>query len=273
MKALFFDVDGTLISETTHQIPASALEALRHTREKGNKVFINSGRTAGMLKRIMKMVDVDGYLCGCGTELIYEGKSIYYKKLTEEMKKRLQAASEQYGILVHLEGQHGWHCAPSAKLLDEHPKYIALYQNLADFIGMEGGIDPTPYYGDYEISKFCIETDDGAESGHPSDMEGFRKAFGDEFIIIDRGHGFYENVPNGHGKGAAVDRILDYLHLGKDDAYGFGDSSNDEEMFRAVGHPVAMGHHDAVLEAYHPFITKQVEEDGLFYAMEQLGLL
>lgn len=44
-------------------------------------------------------------------------------------------------------------------------------------------------------------------------------------------------------------------------------------MFRAVGHPVAMGQHDQVLEQYHPFITKRVEEDGIFYAMEQLGLL
>ena len=273
MKALFFDVDGTLIDEVKHEIPASTLEALRRTREKGNKVFINSGRTAGMLKRIMEMVEVDGFLCGCGTELIYEGESIYYKKLSPAMKQRIKDASDRYGVLVHLEGQHGWHCQPSEKLLREHPRYQALYENLAGFIGMEGGNDPTPYDGEYEISKFCIETDDGAESGHPSDMEGFREAFGDEFIIIDRGHGFYENVPIGHGKGAAVDRILDYLHLTRADAYGFGDSSNDEEMFRAVGHPVAMGQHDQVLEAYHPFITKRVEEDGIFYAMEQLGLL
>ena len=70
MKALFFDVDGTLIDEVKHEIPASTLEALRRTREKGNKVFINSGRTVGMLKRIMEMVEVDGFLCGCGTELI-----------------------------------------------------------------------------------------------------------------------------------------------------------------------------------------------------------
>lgn len=273
MKALFFDVDGTLIDEVKHEIPASAQEALRRTLEKGNKVFINSGRTAGMLKRIMEMVEVDGFLCGCGTELIYEGKSVYYKKLSEEMKQHIMDASDRYGILVHLEGRNGWHCQPSEKLLQAHPRYQALYENLAHFIGMEGGIDPAPYDGEYEISKFCIETDDGTESGHPSDMEGFREEFGAEFSIIDRGHGFYENVPIGHGKGAAVDRILDYLHLTRADAYGFGDSSNDEEMFRVVGHPVAMGQHDPVLEAYHPFITKRVEEDGIFYAMEQLGLL
>ena len=102
MKALFFDVDGTLIDEVKHEIPASTLEALRRTREKGNKVFINSGRTVGMLKRIMEMVEVDGFLCGCGTELIYEGESIYYKKLSPAMKQRIKDASDRYGVLVHL---------------------------------------------------------------------------------------------------------------------------------------------------------------------------
>ena len=77
MKALFFDVDGTLLDEITHEIPESALEALRITRELGNKVFINSGRTGGMLRKIQKLVEVDGFLCGCGTELIYEGSTIY----------------------------------------------------------------------------------------------------------------------------------------------------------------------------------------------------
>lgn len=273
MKALFFDVDGTLIDETTHKIPESAQEALRRTREKGNKVFINSGRTSGMLKRIMSMVEVDGFLCGCGTELIYEGQSIYYHKLTEELKKRVQAASEQFGILVYLEGREGWHAQPSEKLLAAHPILRTHYEYLAHFVELEHGIDPTPYDSAYEISKFCIQADDGLSSGHPSDMEGFRKAFEDDFTIIDRGESFYECVPAGHGKGAAVDRILDYLHLTRAEAYGFGDSSNDEEMFQVVGHPVAMGQHDAILESYHPFITKRVEEDGIAYAMEQLGLV
>ena len=36
MKALFFDIDGTLLSEITKEIPQSALDALKKTAEKGN---------------------------------------------------------------------------------------------------------------------------------------------------------------------------------------------------------------------------------------------
>ena len=44
-KALFFDIDGTLLSEVTHTVPESAKLALKKAREKGHLVFINSGRT------------------------------------------------------------------------------------------------------------------------------------------------------------------------------------------------------------------------------------
>ncbi len=45
VKALFFDIDGTLLSEITKEIPQSALDALKKTAEKGNLTFINTGRT------------------------------------------------------------------------------------------------------------------------------------------------------------------------------------------------------------------------------------
>ena len=41
MSALFFDIDGTILSEITHKIPESALEALHKAQENGHKTFIN----------------------------------------------------------------------------------------------------------------------------------------------------------------------------------------------------------------------------------------
>ena len=35
-KALFFDIDGTLLSEKTRRVPDSAKEALKQAREKGS---------------------------------------------------------------------------------------------------------------------------------------------------------------------------------------------------------------------------------------------
>ena len=44
-SALFFDIDGTLLSEKTKEIPASTVRALQKTKQEGHAVFINTGRT------------------------------------------------------------------------------------------------------------------------------------------------------------------------------------------------------------------------------------
>ena len=44
-KLVFFDIDGTLVDGPTHQIPQSAVEAIRKLRENGHLAFINTGRT------------------------------------------------------------------------------------------------------------------------------------------------------------------------------------------------------------------------------------
>ena len=53
----------------------------------------------------------------------------------------------------------------------------------------------------------------------------------------------------------------------------FGDSSNDIPMFAFALNRIAMGAHAPELEQFQPFITKTVEEGGVAWAMEQLGII
>ena len=55
--------------------------------------------------------------------------------------------------------------------------------------------------------------------------------------------------------------------------YVFGDSSSDLAMFEYADHAVAMGEHAEVLEPYTEYVTKTVEEDGIFHAMRHYGLI
>lgn len=91
--------------------------------------------------------------------------------------------------------------------------------------------------------------------------------------MIDRGEGFYECVPEGFTKATAIDVILEAYGLTLEDAYVFGDSTNDIAMFEHVPNAVLMGRHSPELEPYASFLTKTVEQDGIWYAMEKLGLL
>lgn len=48
IKAVFFDIDGTLVSFKTHKLPDSTVRALDLLREKGIKVFIATGRRCNL---------------------------------------------------------------------------------------------------------------------------------------------------------------------------------------------------------------------------------
>ena len=75
-KALFFDIDGTLLSEVTKTVPESAKKALSLARSLGHLVFINTGRSYGEIGQVRHIAEVDGWLCGCGTYVESEGKTL-----------------------------------------------------------------------------------------------------------------------------------------------------------------------------------------------------
>ena len=60
IQAIFFDVDGTLVSFRTHTIPASTLEALHTLRAKGIKLFLATGRHQAMLRSVQELFPFDG---------------------------------------------------------------------------------------------------------------------------------------------------------------------------------------------------------------------
>ena len=84
MKALFFDIDGTLLSEITKEIPQSALDALKKTAEKGNLTFINTGRTWSELPEELKKLPFSGFLCGCGTYLRRGGEILMHQTIPKK---------------------------------------------------------------------------------------------------------------------------------------------------------------------------------------------
>ena len=118
----------------------------------------------------------------------------------------------------------------------------------------------------YDYDKFYLISD---ENSRPKELFGRLR----DMEIIDRGNEEYECVPRGHSKATAIDLVLKHYGISLDDAYVFGDSGNDLAMFRYASNCILMGKHDEVLEPYATFETKDVEEDGIAYAMKELGII
>lgn len=81
IKALFFDIDGTLVSFDTHAIPETTIEAIAAAKAKGIRIFIATGRPAVIINNLSALQDrglIDGYItmnggyCFVGEEVIYK---------------------------------------------------------------------------------------------------------------------------------------------------------------------------------------------------------
>ena len=147
------------------------------------------------------------------------------------------------------------------------PSRLPQVEQLKADLQKSGSVSPYSWEDDcYDFDKFYIGSDEKSQC---------RELFGrlKDMDVIDRGGGFYECVPRGHSKATAIDMVLKRCGISLDDAYVFGDSGNDLAMFRYGRNCVLMGNHSPVLEPYATFVTKTVEEDGIAYAMRELGII
>ena len=78
VKAIFFDIDGTLVSFETHKIPASTQEALKALRDKGIKIFIATGRPQCLINNLGDL-EFDGYITVNGSYCFTAGHQPIYK--------------------------------------------------------------------------------------------------------------------------------------------------------------------------------------------------
>ena len=259
-KALFFDIDGTLFSEKLRQVPQSAVLALKKTMEKGNLTFINTGRTWCQTSKIREEAPVNGLLCGCGTYISVDGKTLYDQRISPERAEKLKEDILRFRMDTVMEGVDACFFRPDG-VQTETMRAIRSILDQSGSVSAKNWSDPS-----FSISKFCVAV------GADSDPAGFFETLRD-FEVIDRGGGFYECVPMGHSKASAIEWILKQYGIALEDAWVFGDSMNDLSMFQYVPNTVVMGKHDAGLEPYATFTAKTVEEDGIYRAMEELGLL
>lgn len=260
-KALFFDIDGTLLSEVDKTVPESARQALMRARAQGHLVFINSGRTYCLIGPIKDLVEVDGYCCGCGTRIIVGDEVLYSATIPHERGLQMKRDVLKFNLDGVLEGTESCYFRKEKSRI---PRLEEIRSSIA------GGGNVSPYGWDedcYDFDKLCVMADE------TSDLAGFSRALGLEFDIIDRGAGFYECVPAGHSKATAIGVVQEKYGIALEDVYVFGDSTNDLSMFEYAKNCILMGHHDVELEPYATFFTKNVEADGIEYAMDKLGLL
>ena len=262
-KIAFFDIDGTLTSETDGSIPESAVEGIRRARENGHFMFINTGRCFHNVEMRFREIGFDGYVCGCGLNVYCDGQELLHVPMARSVKEEILAQARLTGVEILFESRTGVAYDLIRPLQSEGA--IRQYQCFVDR-GYDLSIDPGQ--PDFVADKFVIWFHE------PEQLKQFRKVSDNYFTCIDRGGYFREFVPYGYSKATGLQFVLDHYGLSSEDAYGFGDSNNDLAMLEYLRNSVVMGSTaPKELLACASFVTEPASRNGLYHALEQLGFL
>lgn len=259
--ALFFDIDGTILSEITKEIPQSALDAMLAAKKAGHLLFINTGRTLCSIPAQIKQFPFDGFLCGCGTYLTYQDEVLFASSIPEQrgreiIRKMMECKIE--GIIEAVDDVYLPERISRFDRLESSKRYFR-----SEGLGMEAYLET----GKFIYDKLFVYADE------KSDKETFFKFIEKDIEPIDRGENTYECIQKGYSKATACEFIMNKFGMEREQAYVFGDSTNDISMFEYAVHTVAMGNHAEELDPYTEYVTAKVEEDGIARAVRHYGLM
>ena len=256
IKAVFFDIDGTLVSFQTHEVPASTIEALAALRAKGVKVFIATGRQKGSINNLGSL-EFDGYVTLNGGYCLADEQVIYKHAIPSE---------DIVSLIRYQQEVKRFPCA----LVEED----GLFQNYIDE-------NAERLYGLLNFPHPPIRPLEENTGKDVFQLIAFFDEEEEERIMAALPHCeatrwnplFADVVPKGSNKAIGFDKIIAHYGIALEETMAFGDGGNDVEMLRHVGIGVAMGNAAADVQAAADWVTTNVDEDGILNALKKFSVI
>lgn len=259
VKAVFFDIDGTLVSFRTHTIPESARKALASLREKGVKVFIATGRPKVLMMKAVEGLTFDGYITLNGAYCFTaEQKDIYKGCIPEEDIERL--------IQYHKQ-------RPNVP-------FVFVHDDTWFITGVNEAVRQVADLIKISVPPVCpVEEARGKEIMQI--MGYFREDENLEIFSHVLKHCepmrwyplFADIIARGNSKSHGIDKVIEYYGIDLKDTMAFGDGGNDIPMLRHAGIGIAMGNAAPEVQNAADYVTSSVDEDGILNALKHFGIL
>ena len=255
-KIVFFDIDDTLRVKKTGYIPESIKAVFKGLKEKGILTGIATGRGYYGVVEDIRDLEPDYFVTINGTYVINrKGEEIYNQPLAREVTEAFVAWCKEIGIAWGFAGKDKPVVSERSDLIDDAMKPV---YGLCD-------VEP-----DFHLSNDVYHMWTFAENDGELELP-------EELATHVRMVPWHEHssdvVANGISKASGVEHVLEHENLKPVNAMMFGDGPNDMEIFDYVGLKVAMGNATPELKEKADYVTGTVEEDGIFNALEELGLV
>ena len=256
IKIIFFDIDDTLRNSKTGFIPSTIPTVFKQLREKGILTGIATGRGIFGVVPEIKALKPDFFVTLNGAYIEdKKGNVIYSNKIAKDKVEEYITWTKEVGIDYGLVGSHAAKLSRRTEMISQ-------------------AIDPI--YPDLEVDPDFYQKEDIYQ------MWTFEEQ-GDDLVLPDtlastlrmvRWHEHSSDVvPISGSKAAGVAKVVDQLGLKPENVMVFGDGLNDLELFDYAGISVAMGVSHEKIKEKADYITKTLEEDGIFDALEGFGMV
>lgn len=256
-KALFFDIDGTLVSFTSHRIPESTVEALRQAKARGVKVYISTGRPVLFINNIGQVADlIDGYITTTGALCIVGNEQFGLHSIEPADARSVLEACHRLGKSCVVVGTH--HIAiinDSEELTRQFREGLALDFEFAP-------LDVTLSEPLLQLSPFFTNEEEQAVATTLSACNS------------SRWHPSFTDITHREAdKGKALLAMCRHEGFTKDETMAFGDGGNDIAILRQAGIGVAMGNASDQVKAAADYVTSSVDDDGISHALHHFHVI
>lgn len=261
-KAVFFDVDGTLIDYVggMPSILDSTKEAINGIRSKGHLAIIATGRPMSFLSNELLDIRFDAYIASNGTYIEMNNEVIYNKKIDEGILKETVEAFRKENADFILEGQKKSYFSSlnSAAVKDFLEKFAIPSNNITDNWSLD----------EVEANKMVVFTKD------ENQLRRFRELLSDNFVFMNHpGQASYDIFIKTCTKADGIRKLLKLLNISIENTYAFGDGMNDIEMLQMVKYGVAMGNANEKLKSKAYYVTTDVFSNGIYNGLKELKLI
>ena len=256
IKVIFFDIDDTLRNSKTGFIPSTIPTVFQQLCDRGILTGIATGRGIFGVVPEIKALKPDFFVTLNGAYIEdKKGSVLYSHKIARDKVEEYIAWTKEVGIDYGLVGSH------EAKL----SRRTEMISQAIDPIYPDLDVDPD-FYQKEDIYQMWTFEDQGDDLTLPESLA--------STLRMVRWHEHSSDVVSISGsKAAGVAKVVDQLGLKPENVMVFGDGLNDSELFDYAGISVAMGiSHDKIKEKAD-YITKTIEENGIFDALEGFGMV
>jgi Cof subfamily protein (haloacid dehalogenase superfamily) len=201
----------------------------------------------------------DGFVCGCGTHIIYKEENLFHTELPGDLIKALIKDLREYKIEAVLEGSERVYC--------DYNSTNPIITGMIDFVQRHqfrvGSWDDK----DIIFDKLCIWPDEDERAKR------FYEKYKDVLDFIDREGRLYEIVPKGYSKASGIEFMIKHLGIPYENTYAFGDGENDLPMLTYAKHSIAMGNAPESIKNIVTYVTEDVDHNGIELALQHFNLI